>query len=389
MSKLKTEFLGITFPNPYILGAGPPTANGPMIKDAFDAGWGGAVLKTLALDPTPPPSPRLQVLKRGDQLAGMVNLELITEMTLDRWESDLDLVRSAHPTRPIIASIMGGNDPGEWQAIVHRFETWVDAYELNVSCPNFAEGKGAQLGQDPNSLAKVVGWVKDATELPVIAKLTPNVTDIVSLARVAKEAGADAITATNTLSGLAGIDLETFSPLPSVDNIGIYGGYSGPGLKPVSLRCVASIAQAVDVPLIGCGGIVTWQDAAEYVAVGASLVQICTSAMWQGYGIINKLTRKLEQYLDQNNYDSLADIRRKALPNIVTYFDLNLSLRLLAVVDEEKCEGCSKCVKACNSGGYQAVTMIGDLAGVSPQLCDGCGLCEGVCPEEAIEMVAA
>jgi len=389
MSKLKTEFLGITFPNPYILGAGPPTANGPMIKDAFDAGWGGAVLKTLALDPTPPPSPRLQVLKRGDQLAGMVNLELITEMTLDRWESDLDLVRSAHPTRPIIASIMGGNDPGEWQAIVHRFETWVDAYELNVSCPNFAEGKGAQLGQDPNSLAKVVGWVKDATELPVIAKLTPNVTDIVSLARVAKEAGADAITATNTLSGLAGIDLETFSPLPSVDNIGIYGGYSGPGLKPVSLRCVASIAQAVDVPLIGCGGIVTWQDAAEYVAVGASLVQICTSAMWQGYEIINKLTRKLEQYLDQNNYDSLADIRRKALPNIVTYFDLNLSLRLLAVVDEEKCEGCSKCVKACNSGGYQAVTMIGDLAGVSPQLCDGCGLCEGVCPEEAIEMVAA
>jgi dihydropyrimidine dehydrogenase (NAD+) subunit PreA len=389
MSKLRTEFLGITFPNPYILGAGPPTANGPMIKEAFDAGWGGAVLKTLALDPTPPPSPRLQVLKRGDQLSGMVNIELITEMTLERWESDLDLVRHAHPKRPIIASIMGGNDPGEWQSLVTRFGIWVDAYELNVSCPNIAEGKGAQLGQDPDSLAKVVGWVKDATELPIIVKLTPNVTDIVSLARVAKEAGADAITATNTLSGLAGIDLETFSPLPTVDNIGIYGGYSGPGLKPVSLRCVASIAQAVDVPLIGCGGIATWQDAAEYVTVGASLVQICTVAMWQGYGIINKLTRKLEQYLGRNNCDSLADIRGKALPNIATYPDLDLSLRLLAVVDEEKCEGCSKCVKACDSGGYQAITMMGNLASVSPQLCDGCGLCEGVCPEEAIEMVAA
>lgn len=389
MSKLKTEFLGITFPNPYVLGAGPPTANGPMIKEAFDAGWGGAVLKTLALDPTPPPSPRLQVLKRGDQLAGMVNIELITEMTLDRWESDLDLVRSAHPRRPIIASIMGGNDPGEWHAVVHRFETWVDGYELNVSCPNFAEGRGAQLGQDPDSLAKVVGWVKDTTDLPIIVKLTPNVTDIVSLARVAKEAGADAITATNTLSGLAGIDLETFSPLPTVDNIGIYGGYSGPGLKPVSLRCVASIAQAVDVPLVGCGGIATWQDAAEYLAVGASLVQICTAAMWQGYGIINKLTRKLEQYLDRNNYDSLANIRGRALPNIVTYSDLDLSLRLLAAVDDEKCEGCSECVRACDSGGYQAITMIGDLASVSPRLCDGCGLCEGVCPESAIEMVAA
>jgi dihydropyrimidine dehydrogenase (NAD+) subunit PreA len=389
MSKLKTEFLGITFPNPYVLGAGPPTANGPMIKEAFDAGWGGAVLKTLALDPTPPPSPRLQVLKRGDQLAGMVNIEVITEMTLERWESDLDLVRDAHPKRPIIASIMGGNDPEEWQAIVPRFETWVDAYELNVSCPNIAEGKGAQLGQDPDSLAKVVGWVKDATELPIIVKLTPNVTDIVLLASVAREAGADAITATNTLSGLAGIDLETFSPLPSVDNIGIYGGYSGPGLKPVSLRCVASIAQAVDVPLIGCGGIATWQDAAEYVAVGASLVQICTAAMWQGYGIINKLCRKLEQYLGRNNCASLADIRGKALPNIVTFPDLDVSLRLLAVVDEEKCEGCSKCVKACDSGGYQAITMMGNLASVSSQLCDGCGLCEGVCPEEAIEMVAA
>jgi dihydropyrimidine dehydrogenase (NAD+) subunit PreA len=124
---------------------------------------------------------------------------------------------------------------------------------------------------------------------------------------------------------------------------------------------VASIAQAVDVPLIGCGGIATWQDAAEYVAVGASLVQICTAAMWQGYGIINKLTRKLEQYLGRNNCASLADIRGKALPNIVTFPDLDVSLRLLAVVDEEKCEGCSKCVKACDSGGYQAITMMGNL----------------------------
>lgn len=389
MSRLKTEFLGIMFPNPYVLGSGPPTANGPMIKEAFDAGWGGAVLKTLALDPTPLPSPRMQVLKRGGELAGMVNIELITEMTLERWESDLDLLRDAYPRRPIIASIMGGNDPGEWQAIVYRFETWLDAYELNVSCPNIAEGKGAQLGQDPNSLAKVVGWVKEATELPIIVKLTPNVTDIVALARVAKEAGADAITATNTLSGLAGIDLETFSPLPPVADIGIFGGYSGPGLKPVSLRCAASIAQAVDVPLIGCGGIGTWQDAAEYIAVGSSLVQICTSAMWNGYGVINKLTRRLEQYLEKHDYASLADFRGKALPNIVTYFDLDLSLRLLAVVDEDKCEGCGTCVNACDSGGYQAITMDGDVAIVNPGKCDGCGLCVGVCPEEAIEMVAA
>lgn len=390
MPKLTTDLLGITFPNPFVLGSGPPTANGPMIKRAFDAGWGGAVLKTLALDPTPLPSPRLQMLKQGKQLAGMVNIELITEMTLERWESDLDLVRDAYPTRPIIASIMGGSDPGEWQEIVRRFEhRGVSAFELNVSCPNIAEGKGAQLGQDPESLAEVVGWVCEATELPVVVKLTPNVTDIVALARVARGAGADAITATNTLSGLAGIDLETFSPLPGVANMGIFGGYSGPGLKPVSLRCVASIAQAVDTPLIGCGGISTWQDAAEYMAVGASLVQVCTAAMWQGYGLIGELTRGLEQYLDRHGYVSPAEIRGKALPGIVTYFDLDLSRRLLAVVDEEKCRGCGDCVEACDSGGYQAVRLDVDTARVDPELCDGCGLCVGVCPEQAIEMAAA
>jgi dihydropyrimidine dehydrogenase (NAD+) subunit PreA len=389
MSTLETEFLGISFPNPFLLASGPPTANGPMIKRAFDAGWGGAILKTVALEPTPLPSPRLHVLRRGRHLRGMVNIELITEMTLERWESDLDLVRDAYPTRPIIASIMGGNDSREWQEVIHRLEPHgISCFEMNVSCPNITEGKGAQLGQDPESLAMTIGWVKEATDLPVIVKLTPNVTDIVSLARIAREAGADGITATNTLSGLAGIDLETFSPLPTVSEIGIYGGYSGPGLKPVSLRCAASIAQAVDIPLIGCGGIGTWQDAAEYLAVGTSLVQICTAAMWHGYEIVGELTRGLEQYLDEHGYASLADFRGRASPKIVKFPDLDLSVKLLATVDAEKCTGCGLCVKACASGAYQAINMDADLAVISRDRCDGCGLCVGICPAEAIEMVA-
>jgi dihydropyrimidine dehydrogenase (NAD+) subunit PreA len=222
----------------------------------------------------------------------------------------------------------------------------------------------------------------------VVVKLTPNVTDIVSLARVAREAGADAVTATNTLSALAGIDLDTFNPLPAVDGIGIFGGYSGPALKPVSLRCAASIAQAVDVPVIGCGGIATWQDAAEFMAVGASLVEVCTAAMWDGYRIIDRLTRGLERFLDQKGFSSPTEIRGKALPKIATFPDLDLSIKLLARVDAEQCTGCKLCVTACAAGAYQAIEMVGDVGQVSANRCDGCGLCVGVCPVNAISMVS-
>jgi dihydropyrimidine dehydrogenase (NAD+) subunit PreA len=388
MSKLETNVSGIAFPNPFLLGSGPPTANGSMIKDAFDAGWGGAVIKTVALEPTPLPSPRVHILRRGRQRRGMVNIELITDIPLRRWKDELALIRDAHPTRPVIASIMGGGSPGEWQAVIDFLEPHgISAFELNVSCPNISEEKGAQLGQDPESVAMVIGWAKEATELPIIVKLTPNVTDIVALARVAREAGADAITSTNTLSGLAGIDLDTFSPLPRVSDRGIFGGYSGPGLRPVSLRCTASIAKAVDIPLIGCGGIEGWQDAAEYITVGASAVQICTAAMWKGFGIINELSQGLERYLDAHRFTSLGDVRGKALPNIVQFPQLDLSTKLLAEIDPGRCIGCGICILACDSGAYQAIDMHGDVAIVSRQRCDGCGLCVGLCPTGAISLV--
>jgi dihydropyrimidine dehydrogenase (NAD+) subunit PreA len=232
-----------------------------------------------------------------------------------------------------------------------------------------------------------ISWVREATSLPVIVKLTPNVTDITSLAQVAKDAGANAVTATNTLSGLAGIDLESFAPLPTVDQVGIFGGYSGPGLKPVSLRCAASINKTVDIPVIGCGGIGSWKDAAEYFAVGASLVEVCTSVMWNGYGIIDKLKSGIEKYLDEHGYPSLEDIRGRALSQIVNFPQLNLEVRLVAQVDEQECTGCGICVKACQSGGYNAMTMKDRKVDVDFFKCDGCGLCVGVCPYGIVKMV--
>jgi len=253
VARLETSFLGITFPNPFLLAAGPPTANGAMIIKAFDAGWGGAVTKTIALEPTEHPSPRVFVVQSGRNKRGMVDIELFSDLTLERWEEEIDSIRASYPQRPIIASMAGGGNPREWQEVIRRLAPHgVNGYEMNVSCPNFSKAKmGGKLGQDPEALESAVRWVREATDLPVIVKLTPNVTDIVALARVAVEAGADAVTATNSLIGLGGIDLDTFAPLPTVDGIGIFGGYGGPGLKPVSLRCAASIAQALPIPIIG------------------------------------------------------------------------------------------------------------------------------------------
>lgn len=386
MSSLETNLLGITFPNPYVLAAGPPTAKGSMIIEAFKAGWGGAVTKTISLEPTPPPSPRVHVIKTGRDKWGMLDIELFTDLTIERWENDLDLIRATFPERPIIASIAGGGDPYDWQEVVRRLEPHrVDGFELNVSCPNFAEGKGGKLGQDPEALHMAVAWVREATNLPVIVKLTPNVTDIIELAQVAMGGGADAFTIGNSLLGLGGIDLDTFAPLPAVDGRSIFGGYGGPGLKPVALRCAASVAKALPLPIFGCGGISKWQDAAEYLAIGASVVQICTEVMWSGHRIIEKLNNGLEQYLNKKKFETPADVIGKALPNIGVFPDLDLSLDLVAVINE-RCNGCAICEKACTSGGYQAIEIVDKLAHVDIIKCDGCGLCVGVCPTNAVNL---
>ena len=389
MARLETRFLGITFPNPFLLAAGPPTANGAMIIKGFDAGWGGAVTKTIALEPTEHPSPRVFVVKSGRDKRGMVDIELFSDLTLDRWEEEIDSIRASYPQRPIIASIAGGGSPRDWQEVIRRLEPHgVYGYEMNVSCPNFSKAKmGGKLGQDPKALESAVRWVREATDLPVIVKLTPNVTDIVALARVAAEAGADAVTATNSLIGLGGIDLDTFAPLPTVDGIGIFGGYGGPGLKPVSLRCAASIAQALPIPIIGCGGIANWHDAAESLAVGASMVAVCTAVMWNGRQIVEQMTKGLREYLRKKGYAAPADITGKALSRVRAFPDLNLSAKLTASIDEGRCNGCAICVRACESGGFQAIWIDKEIALVDPHKCDGCGLCVGVCPLRAVHMV--
>ncbi len=317
MAHLDIEFMGIKFPNPFVLASGPPTATGEMVVEAFKAGWGGAVLKTIGLVPTKPPSPRVHVIKSGKAKWGMLDIELISDLTVEQWGDEIDKIRASFPKRPIIASIMGEDTPESWQGVVRGLEPHrVDAFEINASCPNFAEGdeRGSKLGQDPETLGLAVRWVREATDLPVIVKLTPNVTDLTPLIEASLEAGGSAFCATNSLSGLGGIDLDTFAPLPAVDGIGIAGGYGGPGLRPVSLRCTADIIRNSVVPVFGCGGISKWQDALEYFALGASAVQICTAVMWDGFQIIERLTRGFDSYLQKQNLTVVTDVIGKGLP---------------------------------------------------------------------------
>ncbi len=389
MSRLESEFTGIHFENPFVLSSSPATVNARMIKKGFAAGWGGAVLKTIGLEATPNPCPRLQVVKDGRHKTGMVNIELISDLSVGQWVEELKEIRDSYPERPIIASITATSNPAEWQEIVARLaHQGISGFEVMATCPVLSHSKDViQLGQDPESLKMAVGWVREATTLPVWVKLSPNDADITRTARAAWEGGADAVVATDTLSGLGGIDLEAFTPLPAVGGVGIFGGYSGPGLKAVSLRCAAAIGQGVGMPLVGCGGISRWQDAAEYLAVGASLVEVCTAVMWQGYGIIEGLCAGLEEYLAGHGFENIAELRGRALGQLKGYADIDLKLRQLAVVAASRCNGCGVCATACGSGGFEAIEMVAKEAVVDPGRCDGCGLCVGVCPTGAISMI--
>lgn len=362
---------------------------------AFEAGWGGVVWKTLGEDPhvVNVNGPRYGALYSSDRtLIGFNNIELITDRPLQTNLDEIKRVKRDWPDRAMLVSLMVPCEEQNWIDIVQKVEdTGADGVELNFGCPHgmSERGMGAAVGQVPEYIQMVTEWCKQNTSMPVMVKLTPNVADIRAPARAAKAGGADAVSLINTVNSIISVNLDTMSPEPSVDGWGSHGGYCGPAVKPIALNMVAEIArdaQTANLPLSGIGGITTWRDAAEFMALGAANVQVCTAAMTYGFRIIEELTQGLSDWMDDKGYSSLEQFVGKATPNVKDWQQLNLNYISKAVINQDLCIQCGRCHVVCEDTSHQAITAKVNgkrMFEVIDKACVGCNLCVSVCPVDS------
>ena len=402
MADLTSEFLGIRSPNPFWLASAPPTDKEYNVVRAFEAGWGGVVWKTLG-EAGPPVvnvnGPRYGAVHAKDRtLIGLNNIELITDRPLETNLEEIRRVKRDWPDRAMIVSLMVPCEERHWIDILARVEdTGADGVELNFGCPHgmSERGMGAAVGQVPEYIEMVTAWCKTHSSLPVIVKLTPNITDIRGPARAAKAGGADAVSLINTINSIVSVDLDAMSPVPSIDGRGSHGGYCGPAVKPIALNMVAEIARDPEtrgLPISGIGGVTTWRDAAEFMALGAGNVQVCTAAMTYGFRVVEEMIAGLSDWMDEAGHATLSDVVGRATPNVTDWQHLNLEFVTKARIDQDLCISCGRCHVVCEDTSHQAITREVDGARrfeVIDEECVGCNLCVSVCPvESCISMVS-
>jgi len=394
MADLKSTFAGISSPNPFWLASAPPSDKAYNVNRAFEAGWGGVIWKTLGEDPpiVNVSGPRYGAVFGHDRsLIGFNNIELITDRPLDVNLVEIREVKRAWPDRAMVVSLMVPCEERAWKHVLPMVEdTGADGIELNFGCPHgmSERGMGAAVGQVPEYVEMVTAWCKQYSRMPVIVKLTPNVTNILSPARAAKKGGADAVSLINTISSIVNVDLDQMSPGPSVGGRGAHGGYCGPAIKPIALRMVAEIArdpECAGLPISGIGGISAWRDAAEFMAMGAGNVQVCTAAMVYGFKIVESMIDGLNNWMDSKGYKTVPEFVGKAVPNFVNWEYLNLRYVAKAVIDQDLCIKCGRCYIACEDTSHQAISKEKDGKRhfeVIDKECVGCNLCVNVCPVE-------
>ena len=393
MADLRSTFAGITSPNPFWLASAPPTDKQYNVERAFKAGWGGVVWKTLG-EAGPPVvnvnGPRYGAIWGADRrLLGLNNIELITDRPLEVNLREMKAVKMNWPDRALVASIMVPCEEAAWKAILPLVEaTGADGIELNFGCPHgmSERGMGSAVGQVPEYVEMVVRWCKQFTRMPVITKLTPNISDIRRPARAAFQGGTDAVSLINTISSIVSVDLDTFSPVPSVAGKGTHGGYCGPAVKPIALNMVAEIARDPEtrgLPISGIGGVTTWRDAAEFLALGAGNVQVCTAAMTYGFRIVEEMISGLSDWMDAKGHRGVDDISGRAVRNVTDWQYLDLEYVAKARIDQDLCIKCGRCHIACEDTSHQAISKEKDGKRhfeVMDDECVGCNLCVNVCP---------
>jgi len=389
MADLKCDAAGIMSPNPCGVASAPPTNTGDQFMRAFDAGWGGAVWKTIGAQ-IENVSSRLASIDVGAlRMVGLNNIELISERPVDVNLKEIYECKKKYPNNAVIVSLMVESKREAWHEIVKQTQdTGCDGLELNFGCPHGMNerGMGSVMGQVPEYTQMVTEWVKEVAEIPVIVKLTPNVTNILAPARAAAEGGADAISLINTVNSLMGVDLETMIPHPNVNGQTAHGGYCGPAVKPIALNMVAEIARDTDinVPISGIGGVSDWRDAAEFMLLGAGSVQVCTAVMHYGYRIVEDMIDGLNSYLDEKGIASVDELVGRSVPRVRDWSDLDLNYKVVAHVNEEKCIRCNLCYIACEDGAHQSFEFVESNGARYPRVieekCVGCNLCNLVCP---------
>ncbi len=394
MTDLTSDFLGIRSPNPFWLASAPPTDKAYNVIRAFEAGWGGVVWKTLGEDPhvVNVNGPRYSAMYSNERrVIGFNNIELITDRPLQTNLDEMRQVKKDWPDRALIASVMLPLDEETWKKHIPIIEdTGADAFELNFGCPHgmSERGMGAAVGQVPEYIQMATEWCKKYASIPVIVKLTPNITNILHPAKAAKDGGADAVSLINTINSIMRVDYDTLTMYPTTDGFGSHGGYCGEAVKPIALNMIAEIArnsETSDLPISGIGGITNWKDAVDHMALGAGNVQVCTAAMVYGFRIIEDLCSGLSDFLDSKKMETVSELSRRAVPSIKDWKNLNLNHVDKAVIDEDLCIKCGRCYIACEDTSHQAISdMIDGKRGyrVKDEECVGCNLCVSVCPVE-------